>query len=134
MPLALAGTSFTLEHVYPESGAFTVVVTVADDDGGIGSATFRVEVGTVEDQLEDLIGDVEDLLDDGTLKLGQGKSLIGKLELALYMLKWGNTKKAVTMLEAFIQEVEAFLRAGILTLEQGNPLIAKARAAIASLG
>ncbi len=54
--------------------------------------------------------EIEGLIDDGTLKLGQGKSLVGKLELALYMLEWGNTKKAITMLEAFIQEVEAFER------------------------
>jgi len=132
--LALAGSDFTLDHVYVDPGSFAVVVTVTDDDGGVGSASFQVEVGTVEDQIGSLIDDVEELLDDGTLKLGQGKSLIGKLELALYMLKWGNIKKAITMLEAFIQEVEAFIRSGKLTPEQGNPLIAKAQAAIASLG
>ena len=70
------------------------------------------------------------LIDDDTLKLGQGKSLVGKLELALYMLEWGNTKKAITMLEAFIQEVEAFERGGILNRRLADEFIAAAQAAI----
>ena len=133
-PLLLSGTTFALTHLYPEAGDFAVIVTITDDDGGVGTAALAVTVLTPQGRIGSLIDDVEELLDDGTLKLGQGKSLIGKLELALYMLKWGNTTKAITMLEAFIQEVEAFLRAGILTPEQGDPLIAKAQAAIASLG
>jgi hypothetical protein len=80
-----------------------------------------------------LIREVEGLIADRTLKLGQGKSLIGKLELALYMLEWGNTKKAITMLEAFVHEVRAFRNAGILEPDEADPLITIAEAAIASL-
>jgi hypothetical protein len=48
-----------------------------------------------------LIDVVERLVDDGTLKHGQGHSLIVKLEEALEALEAGDTKKAVTM-RAFI--------------------------------
>jgi len=43
-PLALTGKAFTLDHAYRLSGRFTVTVSVADDDGGVGSAQARVSV------------------------------------------------------------------------------------------
>lgn len=131
--LALTGTAFALSHSYAAEGAYTVTVTVTDDDGGSGSDRFVVTVSTVAGTIGGLIEEIEGLIDDGTLKRGQGKSLIGKLELALYMLEWGNTKKAVTMLEAFVHEVEAFRNAGILDEPLADDLIARARAAIASI-
>jgi PKD repeat protein len=44
--LALSGTTFSLSHTYPsgQAGPFTVVVTVADDDGGVGTAQASVGV------------------------------------------------------------------------------------------
>jgi hypothetical protein len=93
----------------------------------------QVDVGSPTANINWLIGRIEGLIVDGTLKLGQGKSLVGKLELALNMLGYGNTKKAITMLEAFIQEVEAFRNARILEAPLADQLIAIAQAAIASL-
>ena len=43
-PLALAGKTFNLSHVYLDDGVFTVTVTVTDDDGGVGSDTVIVTV------------------------------------------------------------------------------------------
>ena len=80
-----------------------------------------------------LIDVVERLVDDGTLNGGQGNSLIKKLEQALATLGAGDTKKAVTMLEAFIHEVRAFKNAGILDPAQADELIATAEAVIASI-
>jgi hypothetical protein len=131
--LPLAGSSFELAHRYTRSGTYTVTVTVTDDDGGSGADSSVVAVEAVESTIDGLIGQIEGLIGDGTLKLGQGKSLIGKLELALYMLEYGNTKKAITMLEAFIQEVEAFQRGGVLDDRLAQDLIAAAQAVIASL-
>jgi uncharacterized repeat protein (TIGR03803 family) len=103
-------------------------------DGGAGSGgvVYRIRI-SARSTIEGLIERVEGLIDDGTLKLGQGKSLIGKLELALYMLEWGNTKKAITMLEAFIHEVKAFRNAGILEPDEADPMIAIAEGTIASI-
>lgn len=38
-PLALAGQTFNLSHVYADNGTYTVTVTVTDDDGGVGTTT-----------------------------------------------------------------------------------------------
>jgi uncharacterized repeat protein (TIGR03803 family) len=124
---------FDLVHAYTMPGSYQVVVTVFDDDGASGQAMAEVNVGSPTSNITWLIGRVKGLIDDGTLKLGQGKSLVGKLELALNMLGYGNAKKAITMLEAFIQEVRAFKNAGILEPGQADEMIRVAEAAIASL-
>jgi large repetitive protein len=42
-PLSLSGTSFTLSHQYATLLAtFTVIITVSDDDGAVGTATITV--------------------------------------------------------------------------------------------
>jgi hypothetical protein len=138
------GTGY--EHVHAFTGAdgampSSALVLGADGnlygttrEGGSsgGGVVYRVRM-PVHSTIEGLIDRVEGLIADGALKLGQGKSLVGKLELALYMLEWGNTKKAITMLEAFIHEVKAFRNAGILEPDEADPLITIAEAAIASL-
>ncbi len=43
-PLALSGKTFTLGHSYQAGGTFTLTVSVADDDGAVGSAHARVVV------------------------------------------------------------------------------------------
>ena len=133
-PLPLSGKAFTLAHAYASPGTYTLRVTVLDDDGGTGTATVTVDGRALPRTRSGRSSRrIEGLIDDGTLKLGQGKSLVGKLELALYMLEWGNTKKAITMLEAFIHEVRAFKNAGILEPGQADEMIRVAEAAIASL-
>ena len=131
-PLATLG-DFGITHVYALPSDYTVRVTVADDDGDTGTAQATVTVRTAAQSIGFLIEEIEDLLDDGTLKPGQGKSLINKLEQALATLQAGDTKKAITMLEAFIHEVRAFKNAGILEPAQADEWIAIAVAVIVSI-
>ena len=46
-PLTLAGKSFSLSHLYPQNGSYTVTVTVTDKDAGSGSATALLTVNNV---------------------------------------------------------------------------------------
>ena len=43
-PLSLVGTSFHLSHVYAVAGTYSAVVTVTDDDAGVGTAQAHITV------------------------------------------------------------------------------------------
>ena len=47
-PLTLSGKSFSLSHTYANDGAYTVIVTVTDDDEGVDADTVQVTVDTIE--------------------------------------------------------------------------------------
>jgi ELWxxDGT repeat protein len=118
------------------TGSFSTLdgeLFLSADDGQHGFEPWVFRSLTPAERIAQIVATVDGLVDAGKLKLGQGKSLIGKLELALYMLEYGNTKKAITMLEAFVQEVEAFQRGGVLDGHLAQDLIDAAQAAIASL-
>jgi PKD repeat protein len=46
-PLALDGTTFQLENLYPEDGEYRIAVCVADDDGGEGCAELTLAVSNL---------------------------------------------------------------------------------------
>jgi autotransporter-associated beta strand protein len=54
---------FVLHHRYETAGTFTVTVTVRDDDGGVGSAGFRVTVQSRPGDDDDPSADQDDVLD-----------------------------------------------------------------------
>ncbi len=83
--------------------------------------------------IDDLIGDVSDLVTPGSLNEGQGNALIVKLEAAKKQLDKEKDKAAVNQLKAFINQVTAFVNAGILLLEEGQPLIDDAQDIIDSI-
>ncbi|MGH7134291.1 MAG: PKD domain-containing protein, partial [Pirellulales bacterium] len=52
LPLTLAADkTFTLSHTYQGAGSFDAVVTVTDDDGGIGTASFTEAVSKLQTSL-----------------------------------------------------------------------------------
>jgi probable HAF family extracellular repeat protein len=84
----------------------------------------------------ELIGSIHDLVEAGTLKAGQGQSLLVKLEQALEAIRGGDDeddKKAVAMLEAFVHEVHAKENAGTLAGDVAADLVRKAETAISLL-
>ena len=56
-PLALnPDNSFALGNVYPAAGVFTVIVTVTDDDGGVGANAAMVSVAVAQVVVPDVVG------------------------------------------------------------------------------
>jgi PKD repeat protein len=54
----------TAYHVYILPGVYTVILTVEDDDGGVGIFTFTVTVSTAQEALQDLAQYIDNLPDD----------------------------------------------------------------------
>ena len=88
---------------------------------------------TTEDEIQELIGDVQKLLDDGVINKGQANALTVKLAQALDKLADGKHKVAANQLDAFINQVEAFVNGGVLTADQGEALIKSAELLVDAL-
>jgi autotransporter-associated beta strand protein len=91
-PLPLAGTGFTLNHTFGQTGTFTVTVRVTDDDTGVGSSTFQVAVANVAPILS--VGG------NRSVRLGRALTLsplatfvdanFGPSEVYTYAVNWGD--------------------------------------------
>jgi ELWxxDGT repeat protein len=132
--LALSGRTFTLAHCYATAGTYTVTVKVTDDDGGVGADTFVVVARTAVSATQDLIGEIEDLIDDGALGRWLGNSLLVELRLAQRALEAGDEARASIMLRLFVFEVSALKRARILEPGKADELVGDAQGVIDSLG
>jgi len=78
---------------------------------------------TPDELTENLIADIGELVESGTLNDGQGNSLTVKLENTLKHLDKDNTATACNMLNAFINHVNSLVEEGVLTLEEGQALL-----------
>ena len=85
------------------------------------------------EQIEELIGKVFSLVDEGKLNKGEANSLNSKLDAALKSIEKGKTNTACNQLGAFINQVNALINSGRLTQEEGEQLIFAAEAVIAEL-
>lgn len=83
----------------------------------------HLQWATVE-ALGDLIGNIQDLVDDETLNNGQGNSLISKLQNIIAKINDGKLNAACGQLNAFIEQVNDYVWEDcILTESQGQYLI-----------
>lgn len=89
----------------------------------------KVAIGPVED-LKELIGVVQKMIDDGTLNKGQGNSLTSKFENAIDNIDRGNLNASRNQLNAAINQVNAFISSGILTSNEGDRMIEKIELAV----
>jgi probable HAF family extracellular repeat protein len=99
--------------------------SVMDDDSHVATV-WEIELGeppTQQDPIEELKGEITQLVDGGVLNEGQGISLMAKVESAERKYDQGRTNSAVRKLRAFINQVEDFVDTGVLTVEQGDDLI-----------
>lgn len=68
-------------------------------------------------RIELLIADVQHLLEEGVLNVGQANSLVAKLESALNQAHAGKNGPAANTLRAFVQEAAALVRLDVLRQE-----------------
>ncbi|MFW9945278.1 MAG: nitrous oxide reductase family maturation protein NosD [Candidatus Odinarchaeota archaeon] len=77
-------------------------------------------------KIQSLTDLVNDMVDEGILREGQGKSLTLKLDMSSRAIANGNLLAARQLLEAFINQVNVFINRGIISVEEGELLISKA--------
>jgi photosystem II stability/assembly factor-like uncharacterized protein len=111
--------------VYTTDGGaiWTIIDQLNDEDlPGLQNISFATLPINLDDMIISLIGDVEQLVDDGLLNKGQGNALIVKLERGLERLADDRLKPAINALDAFSNQVDAFVRGGVLPSEIGQEL------------
>ena len=135
------GASATLSEADTIAASLTTdmpgeyIVQLIVNDGNVASDpdSTTITAQTPQEAIQSLIEQVDDLVNNGTLNQGQGKSVIAKLETAIKQLDRGNTNAAIGQLQAFIKQVNTFMNVGILSQEEGQPLIETANGIIAAL-
>jgi len=106
----------------------TVVATV-----GVGPGPLAIAFA-VSDPLQSLLGQIQALIDAGTLTENQGDVLLNKIAHAIGSLDNSQTNAACGQLDSFINQINAFINNGSLTQAQGQTLIDAANAIRASNG
>jgi hypothetical protein len=99
--------SITGNHIYTWPGTYEVMIEVSDDDDGIGSSMFVVDVLPVPEIMVETLGDELDAME---LPEGLDNSLIKSLNTTTKVLEDSNPKNdvaAINILEAFINKLEA---------------------------
>ena len=115
-PLALAGKTFTLSHVYNAAGTFTVTVAISDgNDTSVTTTTVTVIAAT--DAIGQAAAAVDALAAAGALNAGQANSLKVKLTGAQKNIAEGHVGGALGKLQAAINELDAMMRSGRLPAE-----------------
>jgi PKD repeat protein len=105
-PLALSGKTFSLSHTYAAGGSFTVTVTVADDDGGVGTSRATVAVQTPQQAVAEMKNIVADLQASGQLTPATANSWTVKLNAIIAEIDAGDISGAIADLESFIAKVQ----------------------------
>ncbi|MFX1379503.1 MAG: ABC transporter substrate-binding protein [Promethearchaeota archaeon] len=73
-----------------------------------------------------LIDEVNDMVDEGILRNGQGKSLTIKLDIAIMKIENEQFEVACNILQSFINQIYDFIKDEIISAEIGEVLITKA--------
>jgi hypothetical protein len=113
-----------VNYVYTFPNAYTVSLTVTDEDDKVATDTAVITVITVGQAIQNLIDDVNRLLNEGKISPGKKyNGMIRKLNEALTALERGNERVACNKLHDFIDQVNAAINADPLTPEEGQELI-----------
>ena len=97
-------------------------MTVADQDGGQGSATAAVGVQTPADAVQDVMGQVRGLAAAGHLPSQSVTPFLATLSAAVRQMQRDNNTAAVEQLNAFLNQVTAAVQSGRLAANEGQLL------------
>ena len=73
--------------------------------------------------INDVIIDLKDLTDEGTITSSQAQALLVKLDSAIKKIESDKIEPAIGSLNAFINQVTAFINSGKISSSVGNSLI-----------
>jgi chitodextrinase len=124
-------SGLSASHSYTAAGTYIVTLTVADDDGGVGTASTKVTVESLQLALSTISGQVQGIK---TLNAGQKNSLIVKLNAAGDSAARGNTTASNNQLNAFLNELQADLSTGKVLSGDATTLRSEVHAVQAALG
>ncbi len=117
----VSSRAFSLTHVYPMVGTFTVTVTVADDDTS-SSATHTVTVTSLAAQLTPALALIDQLVASGRLPRAVGNLLKAEIRAAQDLIDRGKTAAARTLLRAIVLEIDVLVRLRVMTAADAAPL------------
>jgi hypothetical protein len=103
--------------------SFTYKANDGTEDSNIATVKINVHEVKNQDEVKNIIDDVKDLFDAGTLNLGQANSCEKLLNKIIDAIDQGNTKKACNLLKAFINHVKGLIADGVLNQTDGQSLI-----------
>jgi PKD repeat protein len=122
---------FEAYHSYAAPGTYQVGLTVLDDDGGSGSASYTLIVQTPAQAIDAIAGYIQS---HAGLSTGEKNSLLAKLRAASNAADRGSFGAACNQLDAFLNEVDAMTKAGRLSSSDQTILTGATRATQRSLG
>lgn len=102
-------------------------------DAGTGLKSRSITLSSTSNYLSELIGTIEEMLNDGLLNAGNANALIVKINNAIKSIEKGNINASNGQLNAFIFAVEDFINTGIIPIESGQALITRGETAISLL-
>jgi hypothetical protein len=85
--------------------------------------TVQTTPPTPVEEVEVIIGQVEEIVNGGSLNDGVGEALVAKLNAAKKGLSGDNITAGCNVLQAFINQVNAKIKSGKLSEEEGQSLI-----------
>lgn len=123
--------SFTTSHAYAAAGTYNVRLVVVDNDGGVGTANYTVNVQTTQQALTAISTEVGKL---SGLNDGQRNSLNAKLKAAAAAAARGDRKACNNQLNAFLNELDAYSKNGKISAAEATKLQGAVYAVKGSLG